>query len=206
MRVRCVTNGAFCELEFKAEGWGGRNKHEVSGFMYPSEEAFTKKEKPANSYYLFGKYTSFVSAWRTDAKGNHKETSTQPDITIWTPNPPMPRKEFQYYFTKFALNLNAIDDKLRAKLPRSDCRLRPDLRAYEEGQMEFAGNEKFRLEEKQRAARRQRAEGQIPEFEPKYFQKELDEETGLTQYMYGKRRDYWRDRHNGDFDHMEDIF
>jgi hypothetical protein len=72
--------------------------------------------------------------------------------------------------------------------------------------MELAANEKFRLEEKQRATRKLRAEGKIPEFEPKYFQKEFDESTGLTQYLYGKRRDYWRDRSKHDFGHMEDIY
>ena len=82
--------------------------------------------------------------------------------------------------TQYSMSLNYLPEKLAPKLPRSDCRFRPDLRAYEEGDMELAASEKFRLEEKQRLARRRRAEGEIPEFEPKYFQKEFDEVTGLT--------------------------
>ena len=73
MKIKNVTTGAYCEIEFKAEGWGGRNKHEVSGYLFADEEAFKKKEK-ANSYFIHGKYTSEVNAWKTDNKGN------QPDL------------------------------------------------------------------------------------------------------------------------------
>lgn len=41
--------------------------------------------------------------------------------------------------------------------------------------MELAATEKFRLEEKQRASRKLRETGKIPEFEPKYFEKINDE-------------------------------
>lgn len=206
MKIRNATTGAVADIDFKAEGWGGRNKHEVSGFIYDSEEACKKKDK-ANSYYVFGKYSQSVSAWKTDAKGDHPDPAkVQPDVKLWVANPMPDRAIFQYNFTEFARSLNHLPEKLQAKLPRSDCRLRPDIRAYEEGKMELAGDEKLRLEEKQRLARRLRAEGQIPEFEPKYFQKEMDEELGVEYYVYGKRRDYWRDRKKRDFDHMEDIF
>jgi hypothetical protein len=169
MKIRNRATGAYCEMDFKAEGWGGRNKHEVSGYIYASEEAFKKKDH-ANSYFVKGIYTQYIHAYKTDSKGNHADpTLSPPDLVLWTPAPPIERKEFQYNFTKFALSLNHLPDSLRAKLPRSDCRLRPDIRAYENGEMELAANEKFRLEEKQRAARRRRAEGEIPEFEPKYF-------------------------------------
>ena len=41
-------------------------------------------------------------------------------------------------------------------LPRTDARLRPDIVALENGDLELASAEKHRLEEKQRAARRLR--------------------------------------------------
>jgi hypothetical protein len=34
----------------------------------------------------------------------------------------------------------------------------------------------------------------------------MNEELGVAYYVYGKRRDYWRDRKNHEFAHMEDIY
>jgi hypothetical protein len=205
MRIREKNSGRVAEIEFKAEGWGGKNKHDISGYLYPSEEACKAKER-SNTLFYHGKYTQFLHAWKTDKAGKHGNIGVEPDMKLWEANPRFERQQFYYNLTKFAMSLNYLPETLVGKLPPSDCRFRPDLRAYEEGKMEFAGEEKFRLEEKQRLARRRRAAGEIPEFEPKYFQKEFCEETGLTQYVYGKRRDYWRDRRKGDFAHMEDIY
>lgn len=46
------------------------------------------------------------------------------------------------------------DRKTRPPLPPTDSRFRPDIRKMEEGNIDAAGQEKDRLEEKQRAARR----------------------------------------------------
>jgi len=37
MTIKNATTGAVSIIEFKAEGWGGRNKHEVSGYLYYSD-------------------------------------------------------------------------------------------------------------------------------------------------------------------------
>lgn len=119
---------------------------------------------------MTGKYSQYLHAYKTDAKGKHPDPQLcPPDLKLWEASSPFERKQFFYNFTKYAMSLNYLPDELRPLLPPTDCRFRPDLRAYEEGQMELAANEKFRLEEKQRATRRLRAEGKIPEFEPKYF-------------------------------------
>lgn len=46
------------------------------------------------------------------------------------------------------------DQSRRPPLPPTDSRFRPDIRKMEEGDINLAGQEKDRLEEKQRAARR----------------------------------------------------
>lgn len=43
--------------------------------------------------------------------------------------------------------MNFLTDSLKDKLPPTDCRLRPDQRAYENGDTELASKEKHRLEE-----------------------------------------------------------
>ena len=46
----------------------------------------------------------------------------------------------------FALQLNLLPDKLMKKLPPTDSRLRPDIRAWENGEADLATKEKERLE------------------------------------------------------------
>jgi len=41
---------------------------------------------------------------------------------------------------------------------------------------------------------------------PHYFVKALDEDTQEEVYKYGLNRDYWTDRKNKDWDHLDDLF
>lgn len=74
---------------------------------------------------------------------------------------------------------------MKQHLPRSDSRFRPDLRALEENEIDLATTEKHRLEEKQRAARKYRAENPGNDFEPKYFKKVTDPDSKEEYYAYG---------------------
>lgn len=56
MKIVNMTTGEVCELEFKAEGWGGKHKHDTSGYVYPNEVAAKKKQRE-NSFFIHGKYT-----------------------------------------------------------------------------------------------------------------------------------------------------
>ena len=107
------------------------------------------------------------------------------------------------------MNLNNMPDKMKQHLPISDSRLRPDLRALEENDLDLAATEKLRLEEKQRGARKWRADNPGNDFVPKYFKKIEDPDSKEEFYAYGPThgcRDYWVDRKNKDFKHMEDIY
>ena len=72
---------------------------------------------------------------------------------IWVAHGPLPNSERQYGFTEFSMTLNEPDES--ATCP-TDSRLRPDQRLLEDGKVDEASSEKYRLEEKQRAARRKR--------------------------------------------------
>lgn len=61
--------------------------------------------------------------------------------------------EEYYNFTLFTMKLNELTPEMRDTLPRTDSRLRTDVRKLEEGDLDGAANEKQRLEEKQREAR-----------------------------------------------------
>lgn len=44
--------------------------------------------------------------------------------------------EFQMYnFTSFAMALNELDKEMESVIPKTDCRLRPDIRAMENGEI-----------------------------------------------------------------------
>ena len=66
--------------------------------------------------------------------------------------------------------LNALTDdekKTPSMLPPTDSRFRPDIRKMEEGDLDLAGKEKDRLEEKQRTSRRG-LEKRREEWQPRY--------------------------------------
>ena len=70
----------------------------------------------------------------------------------------------------------------------------------------MAGSEKNRLEEKQRALRKWREENPGHDFVPHYFVKTLDADSQEQVYKYGLNRDYWQDRKNKQWDHLDDLF
>eukprot|EP00092_Neocalanus_flemingeri_P030355 GFUD01032953.1.p1 GENE.GFUD01032953.1~~GFUD01032953.1.p1 ORF type:complete len:811 (+),score=205.19 GFUD01032953.1:488-2920(+) len=71
---------------------------------------------------------------------------------LWKKNPMDPQAEKYYNFSKFTCELNELEDYVAP----TDSRHRPDQRLMEEGRWDEANTEKVRLEEKQRATRRQR--------------------------------------------------
>ena len=72
---------------------------------------------------------------------------------LWTAYEPLPNSERQYGFTEFSMSLNQEDETVTCP---TDSRKRPDQRLLEEGLVEEASSEKFKLEEKQRSFRKKR--------------------------------------------------
>lgn len=74
--------------------------------------------------------------------------------------------EEYYGFTYFTLKMNELTTNAEASLPKTDSRLRLDVRKLEEGDLDGAANEKQRLEDKQRATRAKdkRFKDPTPEF------------------------------------------
>lgn len=111
--------------------------------------------------------------------------------------------ENNYKLSKYACNLNNLNDDLKDMLPQTDSRLRPDQRALENQDMELAEKEKKRIEEKQRSRHKIFEENKI-KYEPKYFNEILDNLTNENVYLY--RGDYWKDRQNNKFEDVYQIF
>ena len=51
--------------------------------------------------------------------------------------------------------MGVLTEELRAKLPPTDSRFRPDLKAWEVSNIELATSEKYRLEQNQRKRRKE---------------------------------------------------
>ena len=135
--------------------------------------------------------------------------SLNPDQTIRGPNSPS-SPEFillwrnsekppaPFNLTPFAISLNDLpEDTLRPYLPPTDCRLRPDQRAFEQGRYEHANVLKGLQEDHQRATRKARENGSLSAHRPRWFSAETDGDTGERVWVplrIGEDVAYWIER------------
>lgn len=166
MVIENRTTSARCTLEFKETGyWSPPNI--VAGTVYSS----TGKPETA----LEGKWDEQLSRKLDD---DHLRV-------LWR-IAAFPKNSRELYgFTAFGITLNEITPDIESKLPPTDSRFRPDVRALEEGDLERAEEEKKRVEEMQRERR-----GQGKTVEPRWF-KEVGKED--WEYVGG----YWEERDKG---------
>uniref|UniRef100_A0A1B6J4L6 Oxysterol-binding protein n=2 Tax=Homalodisca liturata TaxID=320908 RepID=A0A1B6J4L6_9HEMI len=109
--------------------------------------------------------------------------------TLWESEPrPENSSEF-YQFTFFAMSLNEIEPGMERRLCPTDCRLRPDIRKLEQGDLDGAASEKTRLEEKQREARKARKNKKGQEWIPRWFCQGANPYTGQDDWLYAGG--YW---------------
>ncbi|RDX56050.1 hypothetical protein OH76DRAFT_1518658 [Lentinus brumalis] len=165
MVIKNTTSGDSCSLDFKEGGyWGPANI--VQGTVSTRSDGVV-----AN---LEGKWDEQM-ARKVDASHLH---------VLWRIHP-FPKNPHQYYgFTFFGITLNEITPDLEGRLPPTDSRYRPDVRALENGDLDTAESEKQRLEETQRE-RRNRGE----ERPPRWFKQVGDE------WIYAGG--YWEQRQRG---------
>jgi len=151
MIIENVTDNSRCVLEFKQNGyWGASNV--VSGTVYDSAGATISQ--------LEGKWDEQFS----------QTVDSSHLVVLWRVNP-WPKQTEEYYgFTSFGITLNEMSPDVVNKLPPTDSRLRPDVRALEEGDLDTAESEKSRVEEMQRDRRRKGKESQ-----PRWFKQAGDE-------------------------------
>ncbi|KIK71255.1 hypothetical protein GYMLUDRAFT_33393 [Collybiopsis luxurians FD-317 M1] len=165
MIIENINGRDRCVLEFKQSGyWGSSNV--VSGQVHDASGKIISQ--------LEGKWDEHLSQ-AVDAS----------HFTVLWRTHPWPKQTHDYYgFTSFGMTLNEITPDIGDKLPTTDSRYRPDVRALEEGDLDRAEAEKVRVEEMQRSRRR---EGKEPQ--AKWFK----EEGGEWIYAGG----YWEARAKG---------
>lgn len=159
MKVVNQTSGEHAIVTFK-EGTGGgifsapKERNNVTALLYTVDGEKRKRivgkwsEALAEDINMEGHTLSVI--WKATMP-------TNPDFT----------KKY-YGFSQFAIELNEITSIEKGKLPKTDSRLRPDQRLYEEGKIDEADDEKRRIENKQRDTRASLAEQGIP-WSPQWF-------------------------------------
>lgn len=116
---------------------------------------------------------------------------------IWTTGELLPNSDNKYGFTKFAGTLNKVTDIERDNIPRTDTRLRPDIRIYEQGNVAKAEELKQKLEEEQRI-RRKKLEVTGGKHEPLFFTYVKENHSSSGEWVYKRGpTSYWnrRERH-----------
>ncbi|KAI9831031.1 MAG: hypothetical protein M1819_005269 [Sarea resinae] len=209
MEVKNWTTGEVCTLDFKARGWKASSAYRVEGKVMDADG------KPRWS--VGGRWNDKIYARLTPG---YEGTVTPPNASSIRSGEAGSYQAFlvwechsrptgiPFNLTPFVLTLNALPDNLRPYLARTDTRLRPDQRAMEDGEYDLAATEKNRVEEKQRATRRER-EARGEEFVPQWFRKARCEITGEEYWAF--TGDYWRmrdevGRGEGEWRGVEDIF
>ncbi|XP_039972538.1 oxysterol-binding protein-related protein 6-like [Xiphias gladius] len=120
---------------------------------------------------------------------------------IWKPNV-QPDDHFEFYgFSRYARELNELTPDLKAVLPPTDTRFRPDQRLLEEGRVADADKKKDEVEEKQRERRKEMAK-RGEEHNPRFFWKALDE-AGREVWLYNGT--YWKLRKDPGFSNTENL-
>ncbi|QUC17993.1 uncharacterized protein UV8b_02234 [Ustilaginoidea virens] len=194
MEIKNWTTGEVATLDFKVRGWKASSAYQISGKVLDGDGHVRMSLGGRWNSKLYARLTPGFEAavdGAQDAGPLHKGAMTDPSraYLVWEANPRPAGIPFN--LTQFAVTFNHIDDKLRPWLAPTDSRLRPDQRAMEDGEYDFAATEKNRLEENQRARRKQR-EARGEEFKPAWFSKATCERTGESYWKFDGR--YWRQR------------
>ncbi|CAK7328549.1 unnamed protein product [Dovyalis caffra] len=173
-----------CKLKFKEQSIIDRNPHQVQGIVQD------KNGKTVAS--LFGKWDD--SMHYKIIGGSRNGNESEPHL-LWKRSKPS-KYPTKYNLTRFSITLNELTPGLKEKLPPTDSRLRPDQRCLENGEYAKANDEKLRLEQRQRQARKMQERG----WKPRWFVKEKGSET--YRYIGG----YWEAKEKGNWESCPDIF
>jgi hypothetical protein len=142
MTVTNETSGAKATIEFKQKGM----------FSGRSEDVQIESYNPDGVHTGVG----LTGTWTTNLR--ILEAGKAAGAEIWHAGDLVDNAAQTYGLTIFAASLNEITELEKGKLPPTDCRLRPDQRAAEMGDLDTAETWKAKLETSQRVRRKEAEE------------------------------------------------
>lgn len=196
IEIKNWTTGEVAVMEFKPRGWKASSAYQLSGKVLDASGKVRFSMGGRWNSKLYARYTPGYEADVDEPKGKdsggvHSGGLVDPNraYQIWQANE---RPEgIPFNLTPFVLTFNHVDEKLRPWIAPTDSRLRPDQRAMEDGEYDFAATEKTRLEEAQRTRRKDR-EATGEEFVPAWFTKTRCEISGEEYWAFDGK--YWEQR------------
>ncbi|XP_059200211.1 oxysterol-binding protein-related protein 1-like isoform X2 [Centropristis striata] len=215
--------GERCSMTFKPCGLFGKELHKVEGYILdkskkrlcaiygkwteclytvdPASFEAHKKSDKKNSDEKKGNKQSSVDEEPEEMPPPDAETvQVIPGSELIWKITPRPENSPKFYaFSTFAMHLNEHEKSMEGVIPLTDSRLRPDIRAMENGDIDLASAEKKRLEEKQRIARKNRSKS-TDEWKTRWFQQGPNPHNKAQDWLYLKG--YW-DRN---YTHLPDIY
>ena len=195
-------------LTFKPRGWRGKDAYEILGQVMDGKGRKVYEIAGRwNSQLIMRKageggvlnpdtsvsVESLMGPSSTLAVSSSSSSSTNQDnaharrhgtyILLWKNSAKIPQSPFN--LTPFAITLNDVPSLSlrRPFLPPTDCRLRPDQRAFEMGEYDVANGLKMEQEEKQRKTKREREMGVRKGHEPRWFESGTCGDTGERVWM-----------------------
>ena len=190
LTVNCHTTGKQSKIEFTAANWRRQHQYKLQGTC-------------ANQWIISGFWNDHFMCKRIDDAPNTfhlteptKETNTESgrSTVLWHCTSKLERKAANFNFTNFGISMNEITDELREYLPPTDVRLRPDLRAFENGDYVLADKLLREIENKHK-----KIEGSS-----KWFIKETHAVAGVDYYKTDGK--YWDCRKRKDFKDCPRLF
>ncbi|XP_020510279.2 oxysterol-binding protein-related protein 1 isoform X1 [Labrus bergylta] len=210
--------GEKCCLNFKPCGLFGKELHKVEGYILDKgkKKLCALYGKWTECLYVVDS-AAFETHKKSDKKGSEEKKSSKAGCSdgqdgaasttvdtvdvipgsqlLWRIAPRPPNSAQMYSFTSFAMQLNELRQEMEGAIPQTDCRLRPDIRAMENGDIDLASEEKKRLEEKQRTTRKNRSKNdeewktRSPALGPRWFQQGQNPHTSSQDWIFSGG--YW---------------
>ncbi|KAI4113369.1 MAG: hypothetical protein LQ345_005638 [Seirophora villosa] len=206
MEIKNWTTGEVCMLDFKARGWKASSAYQVTGKVVGKDGKTRWSIGGRWNDKIYARLTPGFedSELKPSGKTGYEAGSTQAFLVWQAHERP---SGIPFNLTPFVVTFQSLPDRLRPLLPPTDTRFRPDQRAMEDGEYDVAATEKNRVEEKQRAARRER-EAKGEEYVPRWFTKGKDEVTGEEYWV--SNGEYWQNRDQvakgGEWTGVQEIF
>ncbi|KAH7109665.1 Oxysterol-binding protein-domain-containing protein [Dendryphion nanum] len=207
MEIKNWTTGEVAQINFKPRGWKASSAYQVVGKVLDANGRVRWSVGGRWNDKIYARLTPGFEDENIEKGGSHSHEENKAFLVWQCHERPT---GIPFNLTPFVVTLNAIDEHLRPVVAPTDTRLRPDQRAMEDGEYDFAATEKNRVEEKQRKTRRGR-EARGEEFVPKWFAKGRCETTGEAYWDFN--HEYWKVRDgvakgqtNWEEHGLEDIF
>ncbi|KAL8949424.1 MAG: hypothetical protein Q9222_004461, partial [Ikaeria aurantiellina] len=182
MEIKNHTTGESCTLDFKPRGWKASSAYQVTGKVLDRDGKTRWSVGGRWNDKIYARLTPGFedSELKPTTRIAHDADASSQAFLVWQAH--VRPTGIPFNLTPFVVTFQHLPDRLRPLLPPTDTRFRPDQRAMEDGEYDVAATEKNRVEEKQRASRRER-EARGEEWVPRWFERARDEVTG---------EEYWR--------------